>query len=117
MKSFELLFKLLIGHALADFALQSDAMAKGKNFNIKPDVPPGQKYTPCWPYWMTSHALIHAGVVWIATGDIHFAITEFIAHFILDWLKCSNFTSPHLDQWGHFICKVVYIIKAYQYGG
>jgi len=26
----ELLFKLIIGHAVADFALQSDAMAKGK---------------------------------------------------------------------------------------
>lgn len=46
-----LFIKLLMGHALADFSLQTDTMAKGKNRNRKPDmsvVPPGQKYQPTW---------------------------------------------------------------------
>ena len=44
----ELLFKLIIGHAVADFALQSDAMAKGKN----PNIPRDNIQSPNWRYWL-----------------------------------------------------------------
>ena len=43
------LFRLLVGHAIGDFALQTAAMAKGKNRNRKPDyIPEGQKPVRVW---------------------------------------------------------------------
>ena len=107
----ELLFKLMIGHALADFALQPDAMAKGKNRNRKPDfIPKGQKFIPCWYYWLSAHALIHAGFVWLFTGNVWLGLAEFILHFVIDFVKCENWTNPNQDQLLHFICRLVYIM-------
>lgn len=106
----ELLFKFLVGHALADMALQSDAMSKGKNRNKKPDyIPPGQKYVACWPYWLSAHALIHGGAVYIITGNLFLGIFETVAHWLIDFAKCENKTNPHTDQLLHFICKLIYI--------
>ena len=54
-----LLFFLIAGHALMDFALQPDPMAVCKcrraNHPLKAVVP--------WYYWLTSHALVHGGMV------------------------------------------------------
>lgn len=107
----ELFFKLMVGHALADFALQSTEMGKGKNRNRKPDyIPEGQKYTPCWHYWLTSHALIHAGFVWLFTGNIWLGVAELILHWLIDFAKCENWTNPHQDQLLHVLCKIGYIL-------
>lgn len=106
---FELFFKLMIGHALCDFSLQTDSMAKGKNRNRKPHyTPEGQKYVPCWYYWLTSHALIHAGAVWLITGVVWFAVAELVLHWLIDFAKCENWTNPHQDQFLHTLCKVIY---------
>jgi len=106
-----LIFKLLFGHAIADFAMQSDAMSKGKNRNKKPDyIPAGQKFIACWPYWLTSHALIHGGVVFLATGMLSLGIAETILHWLIDFIKCENWTNPHQDQALHMLCKVFYVI-------
>jgi hypothetical protein len=107
-----MLFKLLCGHALADFALQTDAMAKGKNRNLKPDyMPKGQKLTPCWPYWLSAHALIHAGTVYVITGVVWAAIFELVSHWLIDFAKCENLTDPHKDQFCHCILKVFYALR------
>lgn len=105
-----MLFKLLIGHALADFALQGDAMAKGKNRHNKITPPALQKYFPCWFYWLTAHALIHAGAVWAITGSSTFAVIELVAHWIIDFVKCEGKTNPHEDQALHFLFKVGYSV-------
>lgn len=104
----ELFFKLLIGHALADFSLQHDPMAKGKNRHNRTMPPLGQKYVPCWYYWLTAHALIHGGVVWIITGSMTFGIIETLIHWIADFMKCDNLTSPNTDQAIHIGSKLVY---------
>jgi hypothetical protein len=110
-----LFIKLLMGHALADFALQSDAMAKGKNRNRKPDlalIPPGQSYVPCWPYWLTAHALIHGMTVWLITGSIGLGIAETVCHWLIDFFKCENQLTVHEDQGLHVLCKVIWAILA-----
>lgn len=105
----ELLFKLLFVHALADFSLQSDAMAKGKNRHKKPDyIPDGQKLVPCWPYWLTAHALISGGMVYLVTGSWYMGIVETVIHWILDFAKCENVTNPHSDQALHVLCRFIY---------
>jgi hypothetical protein len=106
----ELFFKLLVGHALADFALQSDTMAKGKNRHNKPDyIPDGQKFVSCWFYWMGAHSLIHGGVIYLITGSLFFGIFETIAHFLIDFVKCENKINPNQDQLLHLGCRFFYL--------
>jgi len=106
----DLLFKLLIAHALTDFALQSEAMAKGKNRHKKPDyISKGQKYIPCWPYWLAAHALINSGGVYIVTGSLFCSLLEVTLHWLFDFIKCDNRTNPNQDQLLHFISKILYV--------
>jgi len=102
-----ILFQLLIGHAVADFALQSEVMSKGKNRHRKPDyIPEGQKFVSTWGYWMSAHCLIHAGAVYIVTGIWWLAVVQFVFHFILDFIKSDNLTNPNQDQLLHCIVLV-----------
>lgn len=101
-----MLFKLLISHALCDFSLQTSAMAAGKNRHNKPKddaVPPGQKVVNVWFYWLTSHALIHAGGVLVVTGNVLAAFAMAVTHFTIDFVKCEGYTNPHIDQALHLI--------------
>ena len=101
-------FTLMVLHAIADFALQSDAMAKGKNRHRKPDfIPEGQEYMPCWFWWLSAHALISGGLIYLIFGNILVALLETFLHFILDFLKCDNVTNPHQDQSLHILCRIV----------
>lgn len=104
----QLLFALLIGHALADFVLQNDVMAQAKNRHnstyVNPDV------MPSWPYWMSAHSLIHAGVVWAVTSRIEFGLAEFVNHWFTDSLKCEGKFGPHADQFIHVSTKVGYVV-------
>lgn len=109
----ELFIYLIMGHALADFGLQSEAMAKGKNFNRPVDlskIPPGQTVQTVWPYWMASHCLIHGGVVALLTGSWELGLAEFGFHWVIDCAKCGNTTGIHMDQFLHFACKVVWVL-------
>lgn len=106
-----LLFKLLIGHALADYPLQGDAIAKGKNRHNPPyGIPPGQKPVAVWFHYLTAHALIQAGFVWLITGQVKWAVAEFILHWAIDFAKCENWTNPHQDQLLHILCKIGYVV-------
>lgn len=110
----QMFFWLIVGHALCDFALQSDAMAKGKNRNVKPtNIPPGAIPQTIWPYWLTSHALIHAGAVALITGSIGFGLAEFFAHWLIDYMKCENVTDIHADQAFHLVCKVFWVLSVF----
>lgn len=105
-----LFFKLLIGHAVADFALQTDTIAKGKNRHRKTDPPPGQKYVPCWPFFLSAHALIHGGAVTIATGSLLLGLFETIAHWLIDFGKCDNWYGVYTDQALHLGCKICWVL-------
>lgn len=103
-----LIFWLLVAHAVADFSLQIDAMAKGKNRHNKTTPPPGAKFVPCWPYWLSAHALIHGGAVAMVL-DWRFGIAETIAHWLIDFGKCENRYGVHYDQLMHMCCKVIWL--------
>ena len=123
---FELLFILLCGHALADFALQGDAMAKGKNRHNKNIPPKGQKLMLCWFYWLTAHALIHGLMVALLInsnicyssictysflyGTWKYGLVAAGLHWIIDFAKCENWTNPHIDQLLHVLTIVAIII-------
>ena len=66
------------------------------------------KTSPQWYYWLTSHALTHAGIVIIITGSNLFAVIEAISHWLIDFFKCEKWISLHQDQIGHMLFKILY---------
>ena len=99
-----LLWWFIVGHALADFVLQSGAMARGKSRSYQ-----GEPGEPPWYYWLTSHALMHGGVVAIIAGSAGFGLAEFIAHWLIDFGKCEKLYGFNTDQLLHLICKLIWI--------
>jgi hypothetical protein len=105
-----LFFALLIGHALCDYPLQSDFMAKGKNRHwIPTNIPPGQERQTVWPWILSAHAGVHAGAVWLITASWELAALEFIAHWTIDNLKCDGWYGIHTDQALHIACKATWV--------
>ncbi len=109
----ELFILLMIGHCVADFALQGEAMAKGKNRNIPADpdmIPPGQAMAPTWGYWLTAHGGVHAAAVFLITGSIIAACIELVAHMMIDFGKCESWYGIHLDQALHTFTKAAIVL-------
>lgn len=102
------LFALLIGHAFADFVFQTESMAKGKNRHNKTIPPPNAKYQPCWMYWLSAHALVHGGIVWLITGNVWLGLAETIVHWCTDFGKCENWYGIHTDQSIHLVSKIIW---------
>lgn len=102
MNDFAVLLFLLAGHALADYPLQGDWLSKAKNFQI--DLV-GEKI---WPMALFCHAAIHALAVFLATGNMAFAVGELVAHFVIDYAKCAKRIGYNTDQWLHIACKLLW---------
>lgn len=100
----ELFFKLIVGHAIADFALQSDFVAfnKGRTSKI-----PGM-----WPYVLASHSLFHGFFVMYFTGSWKLGLAEAVVHAMIDFAKCEQKISLHVDQALHVLCKVLWVALA-----
>lgn len=95
-------FWLLVGHALCDYPLQGDFLARGKNHrNPIPGIP---AYI-C----LMAHALIHAGAVTLITHNIWLGLIEFVLHCFIDFGKCNNWYGFTEDQALHVACKCLYI--------
>jgi hypothetical protein len=104
-----LLFALIIGHALADYPLQGDFLAIHKNRHVSQaasSVFPDK----LWIHCLLAHSLIHAGFVWLISGQVVFALAEVVLHFVLDFVKCERWTSYTMDQVLHGLCKVAYVV-------
>lgn len=114
-----LLFWLLVGHALADYPLQGDFAAKAKNHR---DGVPGVPWTQA----LAAHSLIQGGFVAALTGSVTLGLAETVAHAAIDYAKSAGwFGSPgltmnfydanfvsrrafHIDQALHVLCKVAW---------
>lgn len=115
MEMLVLFFTLLIGHSIADFVLQPAPMSRGKNrrnsIKLREEYGPG---FPAWYYWLSSHALTHAGAVYIITGSALCAVIEALAHFLIDLGKCERYYNFHIDQALHVACKLLYLLLIHQ---
>jgi hypothetical protein len=102
-------FWLLVGHALADYPLQGDYLAVGKDrhsaLNLQVRV---------WPHCLLSHAIIHGGGVALVTGSVLLGVFEIAIHAAIDFGKCEKWYGYHTDQVLHVICKVAWAIFAVQ---
>lgn len=113
---YELLFLLIAGHAIGDFALQNDFIAKGKN-HLTP------VYGVPWIIILLAHAWIHAGIVLYITNNLFIATCELLAHTFIDFMKTENVFGLYLiihdeekilkysfalDQILHILCKILW---------
>lgn len=102
MATIELLALLIAAHMLADYPLQGDFLARGKNRTAPiPGIP--------WQHPMAAHCTIHGGLVGIITGSLWLGLAETVAHWLTDDAKCRGKISYHMDQSIHIGCKVVWV--------
>jgi hypothetical protein len=109
MAGLSVFFELLVAHALADFALQGEAMGSGKNRHNKIHDNAG-KHFPAWQYWLTAHSLVHGGAVYLVTGSLLLGVVETVLHSLIDFCKCEGWINFHVDQGLHVACKIGYCV-------
>lgn len=92
---------MVAAHAVADYPLQGDFLAKAKNRTTPlPGVP--------WYQALSAHAAIHGGAVAVITGSAALGVVETIVHAITDDLKCSGRLTYNQDQAIHIGCKALW---------
>jgi hypothetical protein len=97
-----LFFWLIVAHAVCDYPLQGDFLAKGKNHRFPlPGVSP-------W-ICLFAHAAIHAGGVALVTGHVTLGVIELILHIAIDRMKVNGWFGFESDQLLHVLCKCVYV--------
>jgi hypothetical protein len=100
------LLLLLAAHALCDYPLQGDFLAKAKNRTAPiPGVP--------WWQAMWAHCAIHGAAVGIITGLWWLGVMEVVAHAVTDDAKCRGEISFNQDQALHVTYKVLWIVFAW----
>jgi hypothetical protein len=113
---------MLFGHALADYPLQGDFLARAKNHaDPIPGVP--------WIHGLLWHSIIHGGAVGIITDSVVLGVAETLTHMLIDYAKCGgwfgswigaatskghhiNARAFHVDQALHVACKVLWAFVA-----
>lgn len=117
-----LFFLLLVGHALADYPLQGDFLARAKNHRAPiPGVP--------WQHGLLWHSVLHGGAVGLVTGSVWLGLLETAAHVWIDYAKSAGWfgwwvprepltakgdrvqqRAFHIDQALHVLCKILWVI-------
>ena len=105
-----LFWALLLGHALADFPLQGEFLAVGKDRHADLSAVTGGNTWPkgMWLYCLTIHSLIQAAFVWVITGSVTLSLIEFVLHWFIDLAKSEGCTNFYIDQGLHVVCKAIY---------
>jgi Protein of unknown function (DUF3307) len=111
----EILFALLIGHALADYPLQGAFLARAKDRHSDSGAMFGEQKAPkgLWIHALTAHSLVHAGAVWLITSSVLLAVVELVLHWCIDFAKCEDWTGFHTDQALHVLCKIGYALAIF----
>ena len=99
MSELGILFWLVVAHAVCDYPLQGDFLAKAKNH--KAPIPGVD-----WWIALGAHSAIHAGAVALVTGNIVWGVAEFAVHFVIDHMKCAGVFGFRTDQILHISTKV-----------
>lgn len=97
-----ILLLLLAGHAVCDYPLQGDFLARCKNHRASIAGVP-------WWHCLLAHALIHAGMVALVTGSAWLGLAELVAHTAIDYAKCDGRIGFNADQALHLACKLTWV--------
>lgn len=102
-----LFLALVVAHALCDFPLQGDFLARLKHpwrHPLTADVP--------WWWCLSMHCAIQAGGVYVVTGSRLLAAAEFGAHAVVDLAKCADRITFAQDQAAHVACRAAWAAVA-----
>lgn len=94
-------FALAVMHALADFPLQGEYIARQKNRS-------SSSGTSEWITCLCAHSVIHAGGVWLVTGSMFLGAVELVIHGLIDLGKSEGKFGLITDQLLHLTCKAAY---------
>jgi len=101
MSVVELFAALVIAHAICDYPLQGDFLARAKSRVAPiPGVP--------WYQALGAHSVMHGGAVWLLTGAPLLGLAETTAHAAIDDAKCTGRISFNTDQSLHIACKAAW---------
>jgi Protein of unknown function (DUF3307) len=100
---FAVFFALAVSHALADFPLQGEYIAKQKTRGSADS-------RGAWIVALVAHSLIHAGGVWLVTGSMTLGAVELVLHALIDLGKGERKFGLVTDQVLHLSCKLAYTI-------
>lgn len=100
-----ILFWLFVAHAFGDYVFQTDVMSREKRRSSETHL---QTIVP-WYYWLSAHALVHGGLVALATGSVLIGIFETVAHAFIDFGKCEGWYGMAFDQILHVLCKFMWL--------
>jgi hypothetical protein len=100
-----LLIALLTAHAVADYPLQGDFLARAKNRTAP---------IPGFPWWQAlgAHVTIQGGFVALITGIWWLGLAEAAIHWFTDDAKCRGRLTLNQDQAIHIACKLVWFAIA-----
>lgn len=94
---------LAVAHALADFPLQGDYLARQKT---RVTASSSEE----WIVALSAHSLIHAGAVWLVTGSMILGAVELVLHALIDLAKGERKFGLVTDQILHLSCKAAYAV-------
>lgn len=100
---FQMFCMMIAAHALADYPLQGDFLARAKNHRAPIIGVP-------WYQALAAHAIIHGTFVGIIAHSIPLAMAETVAHAGIDYLKSDSRIDFNTDQILHVGCKVVWCV-------
>lgn len=102
MTALEAFGLLIAAHALADYPLQGDFLARAKS-----------RAAPVAgvPWWQAlgAHAAIHGGFVGLITGLWWLGVAEAAVHALTDDAKCRGRITFNQDQAIHVACKLAWV--------
>jgi hypothetical protein len=98
-----LLAAFMVMHALADFPLQGDYLARHKSRRMADN-------RSDWIIALSAHCTIHAGGVWLVSGSLTVAAAEFIIHALIDLGKGEEKFGIATDQLLHILTKLAYVL-------
>ena len=106
MNHWMLVLIYLVGaHALCDYPLQGDFLARGKNHKQPlPGVP--------WYQCLFAHAAIHGAAVAFILQNPWLGIGEFVVHWCTDYEKSDGNLTFNQDQAIHYGWKVIWVAAA-----
>jgi hypothetical protein len=97
-----LFFAFAIAHALADFPLQGEYLARMKQRKQAGNLAE-------WIISLTAHSLVQAGGVWIVSGNPLLGFAELCLHWLIDLGKGEEKFGYATDQIFHLACKLAYV--------
>jgi hypothetical protein len=106
---FAMFFWLLVGHAVCDYPLQGDFLARAKSHRNPVRAANGQAFP--WPVALMAHAIMHAGAVALVTGSVALGVVEYGLHIATDYATDEGWTGGYWgDQAAHVGAKALILV-------